>query len=475
MSVHIPNTKQSTVGNFPQQQRLTTKGFCRVTKHRRCRVCGKPDWCGYSADEQTSICMRESNGSKGTSRNGGNIYHHGRLCLVSSSRFNRKPTPLPIKIAPIEIRNAVYEELIRRSPAVKYYSQLIDGPHGLLVRGLDESKLQNYGALPRTQKERSSLARALNKFVTVRFPENALQNSRGGVIGVPGFWQDESGIVQLWKGRDYNLPLLVIPYRDDQGRIQACQLRVHRNDISFGEKKYRWLGGALESRGTSSGTPIHFTFASEALPPGETVVVTEGALKAEALVSLRPKARVIATGGVNCSHASELLLPIAEVQPIVQARLASIETAEFLGSKYRTSLTAALLKSSDVANERCCVVVSRDEIIEWAKPNELFKHFIGRRERLNDASLAPKLMAGGIEERVSGLVPAEVWLDESNLRPGAMIYEDSVFQAHYNSVLTLLTINEPLTDIGVDDEESLLDELDPDEFSLHRRRWPGRK
>jgi hypothetical protein len=247
--------------------------------------------------------MRISSGFKGTSRNGGNIYHHGRLFLVGSPRSNSKPAPPPIELAPIEIRTAVYEELIRRSPAVKYYSQLVDGPHGLLARGLDESKLQNYGALPRRQKERSSLARALNKFVTVRFPENALQNSRGGVIGVPGFWQDESGIVELWKGRDYNLPLLVIPYRDDQGQIQACQLRLHRNDLRTGEKKYRWLAGALESRGTSSGTPIHFTFPSKALPPGETVVVTEGALKAEALVSLRPKARVIATSGVNCSHA----------------------------------------------------------------------------------------------------------------------------------------------------------------------------
>src|SRR6202521_5737586 len=198
MSVHIPNTKQSKVGNSSQRQRLTTNGFCRVTKHRRCRVCGKPDWCGYSADEQTSICMRVSNGSKGTSRNGGNIHHHGRLFLVGSPRFTRNPAP-PIEIAPLEIRSALYEELIRRSPAVKYYSQLIDGPHGLLSRGLSEPELQNYGALPRTQKERASLARALNKFVTVRFPENALQNSHGGVIGVPGFWQDESGIVQLWK------------------------------------------------------------------------------------------------------------------------------------------------------------------------------------------------------------------------------------------------------------------------------------
>src|ERR1051326_5425358 len=104
MSVHILNAKQSTVGNFPQQQRHTTNGFCRVTKHRRCRVCGKPDWCGYSTDEQTSICMRVSNGCKGTSRNEGNIYHHRRLFLVGNPRFNSKrATPL-IEIATIYIR-----------------------------------------------------------------------------------------------------------------------------------------------------------------------------------------------------------------------------------------------------------------------------------------------------------------------------------------------------------------------------------
>jgi hypothetical protein len=163
--------------------------------------------------------------------------------------------------------------------------------------------MQNYGALPRTQKERASLARTLNKFVNVRFPEYALRNSHPGVIGVPGFWQDESGNVQLWKPRDYSIPLLVIPYRDDEGRIQACQLRLQGNDLRIGEKKYRWLACPFERRGASSGTPIHFTFKARTLPPGQNVIVTEGALKAQALVSLRPKARVIATSGVSCSHA----------------------------------------------------------------------------------------------------------------------------------------------------------------------------
>jgi len=247
--------------------------------------------------------MRNSSGSKGTSRNGGNIYHHNRLFLVASPRTNKNQAPPPIEIAPIEVRNAVYQELMRRSPTLKYYSQLIDGPNGLLSRGLSESATENYGGLPRTQKERASLAHTLNKFIRVRFPEYARRSTRAALIGVPGFWQDEYHNLQLASPRDYSMPLLVVPYRDDRGRIQACQLRLHQNDLRTGEKRYRWLACPFPFQGASSGAPIHFTFKPVDLPPGKTVIITEGTLKADVLVSLRPKARVIATSGVGCSHA----------------------------------------------------------------------------------------------------------------------------------------------------------------------------
>lgn len=302
MSVHIPYTAQRRIIPFVQQLRIASNGFCRVTKNRRCRVCGKPDWCGFTADEQISICMRVSNDSEGTSRNGGNIFHHNRLFLATSLGITRKQAPPPIEIAPTEVRNAVYQELIRRSPAVKYYSQLIDGPNGLLSRGLRESDAQNYGALPRSHKERAGLAHTLSKFLKVSVPEYAGRRTHAAIIGVPGFCEDERGNLQLWS-RDYNMPLLVVPYRDAQGRIQACQLRLHRNDFRPGEKKYRWLACPFPFRGASSGTPIHFTFKSTDLPPVKTVIITEGALKAETVLSLRPKARVIATSGVSCSHA----------------------------------------------------------------------------------------------------------------------------------------------------------------------------
>ena len=102
------------------------------------------------------------------------------------------------------------------------------------------------------------------------------------------------------------MPMLVIPYKDEHGRIQGCQLRLHKGDIPEGEKRYRWLSSPFEPKGCSSSTPIHFTFRPAALVPNQearpTIVITEGALKAETLVSLRPGVKAIATSGVACSH-----------------------------------------------------------------------------------------------------------------------------------------------------------------------------
>ena len=297
------DTKQSKPRTTPARQPLVSNGFRKVTTKRPCRICHKTDWCGYSTDERTSICMRVSDGAKGTARNGGNIHVHNDLPPTNTPRYKTKPAPPSIEIAPIEIRDAVYRELIRISPAQKYYPHLVDGPDGLLSRGLLERETHNYGALPPTQRERAQLARQLRKFVIDKFPEYGRRYSYAGVVGIPGFWQDANGIVQLWKPREYKMPMLVIPYKDNRGRIQACQLRLHKADTPGGEKRYRWLASPLERSGCSSGTPIHFTHKLSTPPKGKTVVITEGALKAETLVSLRPQVRAIATSGVSCSHA----------------------------------------------------------------------------------------------------------------------------------------------------------------------------
>ena len=246
--------------------------------------------------------MRISAGARGPSRNGGNIHVHTEIPIFTFPPTTTIPDRESIPVAPLEIRDAVFQELIRMSPASNYTEELVTGPGGLFSRGLLAEQATRYGALPPTKRERSSLAGNLSSYVRNRFPEYAKLYSGAGVIGVPGFWEDDCMVVHIWKPRNYLMPILVIPYKDRKGLIQACQIRLHARDISVGGKKYRWLASPLERRGTSSGTPIHFTFAPETLRAGETVVITEGALKAETLISFRPKARVIATAGVSCSH-----------------------------------------------------------------------------------------------------------------------------------------------------------------------------
>jgi len=80
-------------------------------------------------------------------------------------------------------------------------------------------------------------------------------------------------------------------------------------------------------------------------------------------------------------------------------------------------------------------------------------------------------MRNGEGLKAKGLVPAVAWIDESRLGVGARIYEDSILQPYYKSVLTVLTINEPLGTVDNYDQDSLLDELDPNEFTINRRRW----
>lgn len=162
---------RSTSRNDGTRPPLVSGGFQRVSK-RPCRICGRPYYCGYSTDERTSICMWISDGStyRGESKNGGNIHVHTNIAITPAVHQNVRTAPPSIPLAPLEIRNAVFQELIKISPASSYHTQLVTGPGGLYSRGLLEHHAKNYGALPPTQQERAALASALRKFVIDTFP-----------------------------------------------------------------------------------------------------------------------------------------------------------------------------------------------------------------------------------------------------------------------------------------------------------------
>lgn len=206
-----------------------------------------------------------------------------------------------INLAPLEVRNAVYSELIRLSPASNYHRDLVSDPRGLLSRGFPEKEIVKFGALPPEMSERDELTYRLSSFVKKYFSSFAQSNQDMPLIGIPGFWQEPSRQVRLWKKINYNHPFLIIPYRDRAGRIQACQLRAPDEDTY--KKRYCWLSSSSESQGVGTGDPLHFTFIEGDCRPGSPRLVTEGALKGEAFVSLRPHNAVVATSGVGNSRA----------------------------------------------------------------------------------------------------------------------------------------------------------------------------
>ena len=111
---------------------MISVGFERVSKKRPCRICGKPTYCGFSRDEGTSICMRISAGSRGLSRNGGNIHVHPEIPFITIRPRIKRPISQSIPLAPLEIRDAVFRELIKISPASNYMEEQFTPGHFVL-------------------------------------------------------------------------------------------------------------------------------------------------------------------------------------------------------------------------------------------------------------------------------------------------------------------------------------------------------
>jgi hypothetical protein len=248
--------------------------------------------------------MRVSAGAIKMNSRGGFIHTH--YDRAPATVFDAQQTQNQIKpsvaLAPLEVRDAVYSELIRLSPASNYDRELVSGSKGLLWRGFIKKEVVKFGALPPEMSERDKLSYKLNRFVRKNFSHFAESQLDVALVGIPGFWQEPTGRVRLWKRVNYEHPFLIIPYRDGEGRIQACQLRAGGEDGNK-KKRYCWLSSAGDSQGVGTGDPLHFTFIDRKCSPGSPRLITEGALKGEAFVSLRPRNLIVATSGVGNSRA----------------------------------------------------------------------------------------------------------------------------------------------------------------------------
>ncbi len=174
--------------------------------------------------------------------------------------------------APLSRRHSVYSALLQLLPLEPHHRRNLE------QRGFSEEAIRSGGYASLPLQGRAELCRRLRR--------------AGHILGgVPGFYlKNDKG--QSW----WSLagpPGLVVPIRNADGMIEACQVR--RDDEDAGSK-YVWLSTAGRPQGASSGAPAHV--ARPSTPPRDRRIwLTEGPLKAD-MVSERLAAVVIAVPGV---------------------------------------------------------------------------------------------------------------------------------------------------------------------------------
>ena len=169
-------------------------------------------------------------------------------------------------ITDIDTRHATYSALLNCLSLSK------DHKENLLRRGLTEDEIVRLGYKTTPVMGMPSIARQLLT--------DGLY-----LAGVPGFYRNEK---DEWTFVNDNRGIL-IPVRDEEGRIQGLQLRLDNVE----KRKFRWMSSTDRKDGCRAEGWTHFSGE-----PCETLVLTEGPMKADVINALSGWS-VLAVPGVN--------------------------------------------------------------------------------------------------------------------------------------------------------------------------------
>lgn len=251
--------------------------WLNVSSNHPCIICGKTDWCAYSADGRYSLCRRE-------------FSPIGELKIDKAGheycQYDHRPGESPSHVYPIEFPISKTSEkpitpraepdlLDRIYRALLQELTLIDAHReNLRARGLSDDEIfrRGYKSWPGTGR-----AEICKKLLEI-FDNKTL-------LRVPGFYwkSDSKNTSRRWLSLT-GYTGLVIPVRDVQRRIIALRLRIDDTEAAAKGGKYKWITSTYHG-GPGPGAPIHIP-GIDADPHGILIRVTEGELKADIATAL---------------------------------------------------------------------------------------------------------------------------------------------------------------------------------------------
>lgn len=147
--------------------------------------------------------------------------------------------------------------------------------------------------------------------------------------------------------------------------------------------------------------------------------------------------------------AANLLMPKHFFAPLCEDAELNLSMIGDLAGKFKVSLTAAALRFIRFSKEPLAVVVSSNGYIHWFEANKDFYElglFVDVGNKLDRETQAIRAFQGASIPAKPKQVPISAWMRPGRYSTRATLSEQSRAMPNYNSVLSLIWINEVIDD-----------------------------
>ena len=171
--------------------------------------------------------------------------------------------------------------------------------------------------------------------------------------------------------------------------------------------------------------------------------------------------------------AGELILPELLVRPQLFLHRPSFRSIGKVARDFGASLTATTYRFVDLTDEAVAMIWSESGHARWSHKSAAFPFWIPVSELPHGNSYAGRLFKGLTVPDDLAPVNGIYWFDRADAGYVSVLLEHSIFLPAYSAVITLLWLQSfDASKTKAKEEDVLLDELDPEAFTLQRKRWP---
>jgi len=167
--------------------------------------------------------------------------------------------------------------------------------------------------------------------------------------------------------------------------------------------------------------------------------------------------------------AGAFLLPARAVAKRFRLSEPSLENISSVANQFETSLSATARRFVDLTDAALVLLWQVAGKVEWFHKSDAFTYYLPLAELPAASSMAGRLFARKTATDDFEPVDPNIWLDRRDAEKVETLLEHSVKLGNYDAVLTLLWVE---SGSPVGEADDLVEELDPDAFTLRRKRWP---